>query len=105
MAERRVTVGWQEGLHARPAAMFSRAAMATGVRMTVRRPSGDGTGGDADGDGAPAVDAASMLGVMALGAERGDEIVLASEGDGDADHSALDRLARMVAEGLDELPA
>lgn len=92
MGERRVVVGWAEGLHARPAALFCRAAMATGVPVTVRR-----------GEGA-AVPAASMLGVLALGAEQGDEIVLASESDGTQAESALDRLARLVAEGLEELP-
>lgn len=93
MAERRVTIGWAEGLHARPAALFCRAAMATGLRVTVRK-----------GDGA-AVDAASMLGVLALGAEQGEEIVLASETDGTEAESALGRLAKLVAEGLEELPA
>jgi phosphocarrier protein HPr len=90
MVERRVSVGWAEGLHARPAAVFCRAAASAGAPVTVRK-----------GDGNP-VNAASMLGVLALGAEAGDEIVLASEADGAED--ALDRLARLVAEGLDELP-
>ncbi|WP_367123908.1 HPr family phosphocarrier protein [Streptomyces phytohabitans] len=90
MVERRVSVGWAEGLHARPAAIFCRAAAAAGVPLTVRK-----------GDGAP-VNAASMLGVLGLGAEGGEEIVLASEAEG-AD-VALDRLAKLVAEGLDEMP-
>ncbi|MGW7352400.1 HPr family phosphocarrier protein [Streptomyces sp. Z26] len=90
MVERRVSVGWAEGLHARPAAIFCRAAAAAGVPLTVRK-----------GDGAP-VNAASMLGVLGLGAEGGEEIVLASEAEG-AD-AALDRLAKLVAEGLDEMP-
>ncbi|MFR9673371.1 HPr family phosphocarrier protein [Streptomyces sp. TR06-5] len=92
MAERRIAVGWAEGLHARPAALFCRAATALGVPVTVRR-----------GEGA-AVSASSMLGVLALGAEQGDEIVLASEGDGPAERSALDRLAKLVTEGLEALP-
>jgi phosphocarrier protein HPr len=91
MVERRVTIGWAEGLHARPASIFCRAAAAAGVPITVKK-------GD---DGAP-VNAASMLGVLGLGAEGGDEIVLASDSeDGEA---ALDRLAKLVAEGLEELP-
>ncbi|AXK33409.1 HPr family phosphocarrier protein [Streptomyces armeniacus] len=90
MVERRVSVGWAEGLHARPAAIFCRSAAAAGVPVTVRK-----------GDGDP-VNAASMLGVLGLGAEGGDEIVLASETDGAED--ALDRLAKLVSEGLDELP-
>ena len=90
MAERRVHVGWAEGLHARPASLFVRAATATGVPVTV-----------AKADGAP-VNAASILAVLGLAAEGGEEIVLASEAEGADD--ALDRLAKLVAEGLEELP-
>lgn len=90
MAERRVNVGWAEGLHARPASIFVRAATASGVPVTI-----------AKADGSP-VNAASMLAVLGLGAQGGDEIVLTSDVDG-AD-VALDRLAKLVAEGLDELP-
>ena len=90
MPERRVTVGWAEGLHARPAAILVRAATATGVPVTI-----------AKGDGTP-VNAASMLAVLGLGAQGGEEIVLASDAEG-AD-AALDRLAKLVAEGLEELP-
>ncbi|PJF02023.1 HPr family phosphocarrier protein [Streptomyces carminius] len=98
MAERRVTVGWAEGLHARPAAIFVRAAASAGVPVTVARPGGE------------PVSAASMLAVLGLGARGGDEIVLASgsgdgngEGGGDTE-AALDRLAKLVSEGLGELP-
>ncbi|MCI3220813.1 HPr family phosphocarrier protein [Streptomyces sp. NP-1717] len=90
MAERRVNVGWAEGLHARPASIFVRAATASGVPVTI-----------AKADGSP-VNAASMLAVLGLGAQGGDEIVLTSDVDG-AD-VALDRLAKLVSEGLDELP-
>lgn len=90
MPERRVTVGWAEGLHARPAAILVRAATATGVPVTI-----------AKGDGTP-VNAASMLAVLGLGAECGDEVVLAAEGGGA--EAALDRLAALVSEGLEELP-
>ncbi|MBQ0985517.1 HPr family phosphocarrier protein [Streptomyces sp. F63] len=90
MAERRVTVGWAEGLHARPASIFVRAATASGVPVTITK-----------GDSSP-VNAASMLAVLSLGAQGGEEIVLASEADGA--ESALDRLAKLVSEGLDELP-
>ncbi|NLU65743.1 HPr family phosphocarrier protein [Streptomyces sp. HNM0574] len=93
MVERRVTIGWAEGLHARPASIFCRAAAAAGVPVTVRK-----------GDGNP-VNAASMLGVLGLGAEGGEEIVLASEAENaDEAGAALDRLAKLVAEGLEELP-
>ncbi|MDH6143133.1 MULTISPECIES: HPr family phosphocarrier protein [Kitasatospora] len=91
MAERRVTIGWPEGLHARPASVFVRAAAAVGVPVTI-----------AKAGGTP-VNAASMLGLLALGAEGGEEVVLASDAP-EAD-AALDRLAKMVEQGLDELPA
>ncbi|MFC9685145.1 HPr family phosphocarrier protein [Streptomyces sp. NPDC056948] len=90
MAERRVNVGWAEGLHARPASIFVRAATAAGVPVTI-----------AKADGKP-VNAASMLAVLGLGAQGGEEIVLASDAE-DAD-VALDRLAKLVSEGLEELP-
>jgi phosphocarrier protein len=90
MAERRVNIGWAEGLHARPASIFVRAATASGVPVTI-----------AKGDGAP-VNAASMLAVLALGAQGGEEVVLASEAEGA--QAALDRLAKLVSEGLEELP-
>ncbi|WP_062214316.1 HPr family phosphocarrier protein [Streptomyces sp. NBRC 109706] len=93
MVERRVTIGWAEGLHARPASIFVRAATATGVPVTVAR-----------AGGAP-VNAASMLAVLSLGAQGGEEIVLASSAEeAQAAEAALDRLARLVTEGLDELP-
>ncbi|GAA2749076.1 MULTISPECIES: HPr family phosphocarrier protein [Kitasatospora] len=91
MAERRVTVGWAEGLHARPASIFVRAVTATGVPMTIAKE-----------DGHP-VNAGSMLGLLGLGAQGGDTVVLTSDADG-ADQ-ALDRVAKLVQEGLDELPA
>jgi phosphocarrier protein HPr len=90
MAERTVTVGWPEGLHARPASVLVRAAGAVGVPVTIAK------------DGGTPINAASMLALLSLGAEAGDEVVLASDAEG-AD-AALDRLARLVAEGLPELP-
>ncbi|MGW5350857.1 HPr family phosphocarrier protein [Streptomyces sp. NPDC004031] len=90
MVERRVNVGWAEGLHARPASIFVRAATAAGVPVTIAR------------QGGGPVNAASMLAVLSLGAKGGEEIVLASEAEGA--EVALDRLAKLVAEGLEELP-
>ncbi|WP_371499645.1 HPr family phosphocarrier protein [Kitasatospora sp. NBC_00374] len=91
MAERRVTIGWPEGLHARPASVFVRAVTSTGLPITIAK------------EGGNPVNAASMLGLLGLGAEGGDTVVLASDADG-ADQ-ALDRVAKLVQEGLDELPA
>ncbi|MFF5405700.1 MULTISPECIES: HPr family phosphocarrier protein [Streptomyces] len=90
MAERRVNVGWAEGLHARPASIFVRAASASGIPVTISKAGGT------------PVNAASMLGVLGLGAQGGEEIVLASDAEGA--EAALDRLAKLVAEGLEELP-
>jgi len=88
MAERQVVVGSRVGLHARPAALFVKAAAAQSVRITVRK-----------GDGPP-VDARSMLRVLALGARNGDLIVLEAEGDGAVE--ALEAVAAVAAEDHDD---
>ncbi len=88
MAERQVVVGSRIGLHARPAALFVKAATAQSVRITIRK-----------GDG-PAVDARSILRVLALGAKNGDTVVLQADGDG-ADE-ALRAVASVVAEDHDD---
>jgi phosphocarrier protein len=90
MAERHVAIGWAEGLHARPASVFVRAAAAVGVPLTISKVGGT------------PVNAASMLALLGLGAQGGEEVVLASDAEG-AD-AALDRMAKLVSEGLDELP-
>ncbi|MFG6294125.1 HPr family phosphocarrier protein [Streptomyces rochei] len=87
MPERRVTVGWAEGLHARPAAILVKAVNSTGVPMTIAK------------EGGTPVNAGFMLGLLALKSERGDTVVLTAE-----DDAALDRVAKLVQEGLDELP-
>lgn len=87
MAERTVVVASKVGLHARPAAVFVRAAAEQAARVTIRK-----------GDGAP-VDAASILSIMTLGVEHGDEVILVAEGDG-ADES-LDTLVALLERDLD----
>lgn len=87
MHERRTTIGSRVGLHARPAATFARAAAAAGVPVTITA-----------GDKGP-VPAASMLSVMTLGAEFGQEVVLAADGPGAEE--ALDSLAALLASDLD----
>jgi phosphocarrier protein len=89
MTERRVTVASPVGLHARPAAMFVRAAAATGTTVTIAKPGKD------------PVDARSLLAVMSLDVRHGDEVTLAAEG---AD-AALDELAALLASNLDAEPA
>lgn len=88
MALREVIVGSRVGLHARPAALFVKAATEQPVRITIRK-------GDA-----PAVDARSILRVLALGAKNGDTVVLEADGDGAAE--ALEAVAIVVAEDHDD---
>ena len=88
MSERTVVVGSSSGLHARPAAMFVKAAAAqpTPVRLRV----GDGK----------SVDARSILGVLSLRAKQGTEVTLEAEGTDAA--VALNTLADLLARNLDE---
>ncbi|MFW2513897.1 HPr family phosphocarrier protein [Demequina sp. SO4-13] len=87
MSERTVTIASSVGLHARPAALFVEQASATGLDVEIARP------------GDEPVDATSILGVMALGAKHGEEVVLSAEGDG-ADE-ALDSLVALLSRDLD----
>ncbi|WP_042391881.1 HPr family phosphocarrier protein [Streptacidiphilus carbonis] len=83
MFQRSVAVGSSSGLHARPASLFVQAAARQPVRVTVAKEGGD------------PVDARSLLSVLALGARRGDTVVLSAEGPQAED--ALDELAALVA--------
>jgi phosphocarrier protein len=82
-----VVIASKVGLHARPAALFSKAAAAAVVPVTIRK-----------GDGAP-VPAASILSVLTLGANCGDEVVL--EADGDGAEQVLDELVALLSRDLD----
>jgi phosphocarrier protein HPr len=83
VATRTVTIASKVGLHARPAATFSRAAAATGLPVTL-----------SVGEKEP-VNAASILAVMGLGVAHGQEVTLTAEGEGA--EQALDRLAELLA--------
>ncbi len=89
MPERTVTIASRVGLHARPAAIFVKAASEQPVKVSIVKV----------GSGADPVDASSILGVMTLGAEFGEDVLIAAEGDG-ADE-ALDALAAILATDLD----
>ena len=82
MAERRVVVAPGVGLHARPAALFVKAAGATGLAVTIAKA------------GTPAADARSILSVLSLDVRGGEEVVLTVEGV-DAE-SALDELSSIL---------
>lgn len=83
MAERRVRVETTVGLHARPAALFVQAATRTPLDVTVAKPGKD------------PVNAKSILSVIGLDAQHGDEIVITADGEG-AD-ALLDELAGLVS--------
>ena len=87
MPERTAVVASKVGLHARPAAVFVKAAAEQPVPVTIRKP-----------DGAP-VNAASILSIMTLGVSYGDKVILTAEGDG-AD-AALDALTALLERDLD----
>ncbi|KAE8763204.1 HPr family phosphocarrier protein [Georgenia thermotolerans] len=87
MAQRSAVVASKVGLHARPAAVFVKAVADSGVPVTI-----------AKGAGEP-VDATSILGVMTLGADHGDEVTLTAEGEGAEE--VLDRLVDLLTTDLD----
>jgi phosphocarrier protein HPr len=87
MPERNVMVASAVGLHARPAALFVKAANATGLPVRIAR------------RGQDSVDARSILAVMALGVQCGEEIAVSTEGDGA--EAALDSLVALLERDLD----
>ncbi|APX34945.1 dihydroxyacetone kinase [Brachybacterium sp. P6-10-X1] len=88
MPERTVKIASTSGLHARPAAIFSQAASEQMVEVTIET------------DGAGPVKASSILKLLTLNADHGDEVTLRSEGEGAED--ALDALADLLEKNLDE---
>ncbi len=69
MPSRTVVVASAHGLHARPAAIFTQAAAKAGVPVTIAK-------------NGKSVNAASILGVISLGIDHGDEVELNVEGEG-----------------------
>lgn len=85
---RTVRVGSSHGLHARPAKLFAQAAKDAGIPVTI-----------AKGAGSP-VNAASILGVISLGAEKGDYLTLTA--DGENAEGVLDALVELLTTDHDE---
>jgi phosphocarrier protein HPr len=79
---RTVRIGSSHGLHARPAKLFAQAAKGAGIPITIAKDSGT------------PVNAASILGVIALGVEHGDYVTLTADGEGA--EAALDTLAELL---------
>lgn len=88
MAERTVTVRSAVGLHARPAAIFTRAAEDSGIQVRITK------------SGAVPQDASSILGVMTLGVKGGETVTLYA--DGPRAEQVLDDLADLLSRDLDE---
>ena len=87
--QRTVSVVHQQGLHARPAALFVQTAKRFECRVTVKK-------------GRKIVDGKSIMGLLTLAANAGSRIVIMTEG---ADASeALEQLTRLVTEPLPESP-
>ena len=87
MAQRTVSIASSVGLHARPAAIFVEQASQSGLDVEIGRPGED------------AVDATSILNVMALEAKHGEEVVLTAEGEGAEE--VLDGLVELLSRDLD----
>lgn len=87
MEEFRTAVASAVGLHARPAALFSRSAKESGCVVRVAKVS--------EGQLSEFVDGSSILRVMTLGVKCGDEIVVQVEGQ---DEVAIATALRLLAE-------
>ena len=87
MASKTMTVGSAVGLHARPAAIVADAAgeYDDDIILTLV--------GDEDGEEA---DAASSLMIMALGAEKGDQVTVTSD-----NAEAVEKIAALIETDLD----
>ena len=85
---RTVRIGSSNGLHARPAKLLAQAAKDSGLPVTISK-----------GSGAP-VNAASSLGVISLGAEKGDYVTLTAVGENAA--IVMDELAELLTTDHDE---
>ena len=81
VVEQTVTIGSKSGLHARPAAVFVQHAKEFQSQITVTK--NDKT-----------ANAKSILSVLTLGAEQGDQVVLKANGDDAA--SAVAKLATLL---------
>ncbi|UGT43238.1 HPr family phosphocarrier protein [Nocardia yamanashiensis] len=86
MITRTAVVASKTGLHARPAALFAKAAAESPVPVTISV------------DGKPGVAAGSLLQVMTLGVEQGDTVTLSADDGADA---ALDKLVELLETDLD----
>ena len=87
MIEKTVSVASRVGLHARPARVFVQAAAASGHKVTLISSEGR------------TANAASILGVLALGIVHGEEVTVASENPDAA--AAVDSLVELLRQDLE----
>lgn len=85
MKEFRYVITDEQGIHARPAGMFVKEAAACECSVTISK------------DGKE-VDAKRILGVMGLGAKKGQEIILRT--DGADEDAAIEKLSAFLKENL-----
>ncbi len=85
MMERTVTLGSKSGLHARPAAIFVQRAKEFRSKITLTK-------------NEKTADAKSILAILTLGAEQGDQVSLKADGE-DAE-VAVDKLGSLLEEDL-----
>lgn len=90
MAERTAMIGSKAGLHARPAAVFAEAAGEQPVEVSIAK---------ADSP-EERVEAGSVLGLMGIGAEHGEKVVLTTDDDGAED--ALNKLVEILETEQDD---
>ena len=81
MADRTVSIASAHGLHARPASLFVQAVTASGLVVELTK-------------GDKKINAASILGVISLGIDHGDEVTL--HADGENAETVLDELAAFL---------
>lgn len=82
MLKERVVVQLKTGLHARPAARFVQTASDFRCKITIEK-------------GNNIVNAKSIMGIMALGVDQGEEIVIRTEGEDE--QAALETLLVILA--------
>ncbi|HCS60519.1 MAG TPA: HPr family phosphocarrier protein [Microbacterium sp.] len=85
---RTVRIGSSHGLHARPAKIFAQAAKESGISVTIAKDSGK------------PVNAASILGIIALALDHGDYVTLSADGEGA--EGVLDTLTELITTDHDQ---
>ncbi|RZQ62417.1 HPr family phosphocarrier protein [Amycolatopsis suaedae] len=91
MPSKQVVVASRIGLHARPAAVVAKTAGEQEVKVRI-------SAGDR-----PAVDAGSLISILALGVSGGDTVTIEAEGPGAEE--ALEAVAAVLTTDLDDAPA